>query len=506
MAKMHVFIAHSKDDKKLKDDLLKHLSSQKEDGKASFWDRDAILPGEDEDVVIAAELSKADIILLLLTADFFNLKACRDLEREAFALKRTKNVALVPIMLRYFDLGASYDGLATLPRRDRPILGRYWDSEDEAFTTVATKIGDIIAAKARGDVIPHLKPPPLVKKIARKLKRPAGIGVYLLLVLLLFSTLFLPKRNLPVKMKLAVNQVDFRLIENLGNGFWSQSIFAKNAMVKNFTTATLPGRNLRLLDNPDQLLEIPESRIKIDRLSATVDPYLYLFDVYLSDWDISDSATIRLRMTPENSLFISVDQGRSKGTFNFNDSLEFYTESSSMKFGGTKYEDDMEAILYSSAGRVNFEAVGLDHSISLDSLTEGLNTTNLYVSELKFQKDLRTDKGTVQSSILSGEITIDGFDPITIDTPEAYFLKFESPEPLRIQNINVLGENMELLIIGEGIKDIKKGTSLATMKSEIPTILEWLMTKYQLGLLATLVAFLLPLITFGINLFKKRAS
>jgi hypothetical protein len=133
MAKTHVLITHSAEDKIYKDELLLHLSSQKDDGKASFWDRDAISPGTEEAPELAGQLKKADIILLLLSADFFNSDYCLEVEKKAFALQKVKKVLVVPVMLRHFDLGAKYDSRATIPDRKRPILGKTWDSEDEAF-------------------------------------------------------------------------------------------------------------------------------------------------------------------------------------------------------------------------------------------------------------------------------------------------------------------------------------------------------------------------------------
>ena len=506
MAKINVLIVHSADDKELKDDLLVHLSSQKEDGKASFWDRDSIQAGTEETKAIASELDKAHIILLLLSADFFNTEYCVGIEKEAFALEKTNNVTVVPIMLRHFDLGAKYDSRTTIPRRNQPLTSKHWHSEDEALKYVAEIIGDIIEARISERKSPHLKPPSIFRKIVRKFKRPAGILMYFILLLLGFSLLLTPKYNLPAEIELVVNQVDFQLIENRGNGLWSKSIFAKKAKIKNFSSAVIPGKSIRFQHNPEQLMDIPESRIKINRLSRSVEPYLYLFDVYLSEWHISDSSQIQIRMAEDKSLFIAVDKGPSKGTFHFSDSLEFYTESSVLKSGNAEYKNDLEAMIYSSVGRVNFESDDLYHSISLDSLKESIDATNLHVTMLQFEKDLRNEKGTPLSSILSGKIRVNEFDPIVISSPETFLLKLESSEPLKIQKINVLDNSIELLIIGDNVKDIQKGTSLTTMESQMPTILEWLTTKYKLGLLAGLIALLSPFIFFGITLFKKKAS
>lgn len=505
MARVNVFIVHAAADKESKDKLLSHLSGQKEDGNASFWDRDSISVGSDKTLEIKKELKKADIIVLLLSADFFSSDYCQDSERRAFQLGKTKNVTVVPVMLRHFDLGSKYDGKATIPYRRRPILGSHWGSEDEAFNFVAEIIGDIIEDRIAGKASPHLKPPSVIKKVGRKFKRPTGVLIYLFFLLLLFSVLFLPKRNLPVKIELQVNQVDFQLIENKENGFWSKSIFAKRAKIKNFSNALIPAKSVRLFGRHDQLYEVPESRITLNRLSESIEPYLYLNNVYLSEWNISDSSHIELRMAPGKSLFIAVDGGESQGTFNFNDSLELSTESSTLVLGDSEFKDDLEAVVYSSAGRVHFESQRPVHSISLDSLEESIDATYLSVTGLQFEKDMRNEKGTPMSSILSGEIDINGFDPIIIENAQTSFLKLESIAPLTIQKINVYDNSIELLIISDNIKDVQKGTSLTNLNSEMPTLLEWLTVKYRLELLASILLFLSPFTIFLKQVLDKKS-
>ena len=506
MSKIDVFIAHSEADKKSKDNLLSHLSSQKEDHKVSFWDRDSLHGGENVALEIKKKLEKADIILLLLSADFFSSNDCRAIEEKAFELRNKKKATVIPVMLRHFDLGKNYDSKTTIPNRKRPILSRYWHSEDEAFHRVAEIIRDILNDKSEGRASPHLKPPSFGRVLVRKLKRPAGVFLYFLFLAIGFLLLLLPKRNLPVEIKLEVSQVNFRLVKNEGKGLWSNAIFAKRAKIKNFSNVQIPGRSIRFLNQSDELTDILDSGIVINRLSSSIEPYLYVRNIYLSKWDIPNSTDIELRMAPGKSLFIGVDNGESKGVLNFNDSLELSTESSILKLSNVEYKNNLEAIIRSSLGRVKFKFDQSSHSISLDSLEKGMRATNLLVSELQFEKDSRNDEGSAQSSILSGSVWVNGSGLVAIENPETDFLKFESTEPLRIQKINLVGNAIELLILGDRVKDIQKGTSLASMESEMPTILEWLTTKYQLGLIAGLIAVLSPFIVFGKNLFKKSTS
>jgi hypothetical protein len=83
-------------------------------------------------------------------------------------------------------------------------------------------------------------------------------------------------------------------------------------------------------------------------------------------------------------------------------------------------------------------------------------------------------------------------------------LKFDSAKPFRIQKINATEKGIELVLLNNSIRDIRKGTSHETMESEMPSILEWLITKYKLGLIASVLAILLPFLVFIKNLLNGR--
>ena len=76
---IEVFISYSKQDKELRDGLLAHLRPLETKGIITWHDRQ-ILPGTRWDEEIRARLNAADIILLLISADFLNTDYCKNVE------------------------------------------------------------------------------------------------------------------------------------------------------------------------------------------------------------------------------------------------------------------------------------------------------------------------------------------------------------------------------------------------------------------------------------------
>ena len=71
-AKLRLFISYSHEDEKLKSDLDKHLIMLKRSGKVEVWNDRQLIAGQEWDSNIKKEMQEADIILLLISADFNN--------------------------------------------------------------------------------------------------------------------------------------------------------------------------------------------------------------------------------------------------------------------------------------------------------------------------------------------------------------------------------------------------------------------------------------------------
>lgn len=99
-----VFFSYSHKDRKIRDDIDKHFAVLKHSKTISSWYDNEILAGEDFDHEIKQELESADIILLLISADFLNSRYCQDVEVKRALEKQTAGLAkVVPIIIDACD-------------------------------------------------------------------------------------------------------------------------------------------------------------------------------------------------------------------------------------------------------------------------------------------------------------------------------------------------------------------------------------------------------------------
>lgn len=137
---IELFFSYSHKDEDLRDQLANHLKILERQGVISSWHDRRILPGEEWDHQINDNLNSADVILLLISADFIASNYCWDVEVQT-AMKRheTGEACVIPIILRRVDWsGAPFGKLQFLPKNALPVMA--WSDRDEAFENVTKGI------------------------------------------------------------------------------------------------------------------------------------------------------------------------------------------------------------------------------------------------------------------------------------------------------------------------------------------------------------------------------
>lgn len=135
-----VFFSYSHKDEKLRDKLATHLSILEHQNVISSWHDRRITAGEEWESQIDEHLNSAQIILLLISADFISSKYCYDIEL-ARAMERHEagEARVIPIVLRPTDWkGAPFAKLQALPKNAKPITK--WNNKDDAFTNITEEI------------------------------------------------------------------------------------------------------------------------------------------------------------------------------------------------------------------------------------------------------------------------------------------------------------------------------------------------------------------------------
>ncbi|WP_414567214.1 SUMF1/EgtB/PvdO family nonheme iron enzyme [Nostoc sp. CCY 9925] len=140
LVSLKVFFSYSHADEPLKNELVKHLGILKRQGVILTWDDRQIPPGGEWNQLINENLNAADIILLLVSADFIHSEYCWDVEvTTAIQRHEAGEACVIPIILRSVDWdNAPFGKLQALPKNALPI--RSWNNQDDAFTNVAQGI------------------------------------------------------------------------------------------------------------------------------------------------------------------------------------------------------------------------------------------------------------------------------------------------------------------------------------------------------------------------------
>jgi TIR domain len=150
MSSLNLFISYSHADKDLRQRLETHLKILERQGILSMWSDPAIEPGTSFKDEIIRRLRSADIVLLLISADFIASDFCQDAELKlAMERHHRGETRVIPVFLRSCDWKHEKFGeLQGVPDGAKPIA--QWDDIDEAFTKVCSairKAAEVILAR-----------------------------------------------------------------------------------------------------------------------------------------------------------------------------------------------------------------------------------------------------------------------------------------------------------------------------------------------------------------------
>ncbi|WP_437657009.1 AAA family ATPase [Sorangium sp. So ce1182] len=146
---LRLFFSYSHKDEALRDELETHLALLKREGLLQSWHDRRVGAGEEWAGQIDKNLNEAEVILLLVSADFLASDYCFDNEMTR-ALQRhdAGQACVIPVILRKTDWHrAPFAKLQALPTDARPIT--LWQDRDEAWTDVALGIRRAVESLSR---------------------------------------------------------------------------------------------------------------------------------------------------------------------------------------------------------------------------------------------------------------------------------------------------------------------------------------------------------------------
>jgi len=139
-----VFVSYSHADEGLRKELGKHLRVLERQGVISTWHDRMIGAGTEWEGAIDTRLNDAQVILLLISADFIDSQYCYDVEMKCALERHDKRQALVvPIILRAVSLrGTPFARLQALPKDAKPVVT--WTDRDSAFVDITDGLRNAI--------------------------------------------------------------------------------------------------------------------------------------------------------------------------------------------------------------------------------------------------------------------------------------------------------------------------------------------------------------------------
>ena len=140
--KLNVFISYSHQDEPFKDALEKHLSMLKRSNKIATWTDRAILPSQEWDEEISRQLEDADLILLLISADFIASDYIWEKElTRAMERHHRGEARLIPIFIKPCEWKeAPFAKIQGLPKDAKPVGS---PDNDAAWNDIAKGIRSV---------------------------------------------------------------------------------------------------------------------------------------------------------------------------------------------------------------------------------------------------------------------------------------------------------------------------------------------------------------------------
>lgn len=146
-----LFCSYSHRDENLRNRLESHLKLLQRRGLIETWHDRKIEAGDDWKLRIDENLERADIILLLVSADFIASRYCYEKEMtRALERHEKKEARVIPVIVRDANLtGAPFSGLQYLPKDGKPVMK--WTNKDSAWRNVSEGIEKVIEERRKKD-------------------------------------------------------------------------------------------------------------------------------------------------------------------------------------------------------------------------------------------------------------------------------------------------------------------------------------------------------------------
>jgi len=123
-----------------------HLQPLRQAALISIWSEIHLAPGADRAVEIERQFATADVVLLLLSPDFFASPDCLELMEQALQQSHAATTRVIPILLRSVAWQESpLAALTPWPSNKKPIM--LWSDQDEGWLACVQEIRRLLGRR-----------------------------------------------------------------------------------------------------------------------------------------------------------------------------------------------------------------------------------------------------------------------------------------------------------------------------------------------------------------------
>ena len=147
--KVRLFYSYSRKDEELRNELEKHLTLLHRQGLIDAWHDREIDAGDEWKEAIDENLERADVILLLISADFIASDYAFDIEmKRALERHEEQTARVIPVIVRDVNWRkAQFARLQALPKDGKAVT--LWENRDTAWRNVSEGIERVVAEVRR---------------------------------------------------------------------------------------------------------------------------------------------------------------------------------------------------------------------------------------------------------------------------------------------------------------------------------------------------------------------
>lgn len=136
---LKIFIIYAREDEQFRKELKEQLVPLERSGQIDVWTDRELIAGDPWEPLIKKNLKTADVILILVSKDYFNSDYIHEVEiKEAIQRHQAGQAKIIPIIVRHcgWEDDPVLSQLQVLPMDGLPVVDKYWGDREAAYVNI----------------------------------------------------------------------------------------------------------------------------------------------------------------------------------------------------------------------------------------------------------------------------------------------------------------------------------------------------------------------------------